>query len=283
MKLRLIFLILSLTILFPAALVPKSFDLAKPDRIITLPPELREISGQVALNADTLACVDDNRGIICLFSLLSLKVTDRIVFSDEKDFEGLTWTGTDFFALKSDGSLFRVPDNGKRRQKGHKIKTGIRAEEFEGLFYDAASGNLLISTKSGTRGMPGYVDGTRFIYGFSIASGKLSGKPYRVFNPEEIRKYARKHGLDPSGQKIEFIPSEIAVDPLSRELFVLSGKESLLYVFSAAGKLKEVNRLNKAVYPQAEGLCFLPDGRLVISSEGIDSPGTLIILRRQVK
>jgi hypothetical protein len=283
MKVPLILLVLSLFILFPAALPSTPYDYGKPDRIITLPPELREISGQVALNADTIACVDDNRGIICLFSLLSLKVTDRIVFSGEKDFEGLAWTGTDFYALKSDGNLFRVPDNGKHRQKGHKIKTGIRADEFEGLFYDAASGNLLISTKSGTKGMPGHVDGTRFIYGFSITSGKLSGRPYRVFNPEEIRKYAKKHDLDPPGQKIEFIPSEIAIDPLSRELFVLSGKESLLYVFSATGKLKEVNRLNKAVYPQAEGLCFLPDGRLVISSEGIDSPGTLIILQRRAK
>ena len=66
----------------------------------------------------------------------------------------------------------------------------------------------------------------------------------------------------------ELAVSEIAVVPGKRELLVLAGGDRLLLRVDFTGQLLGARALDAKDLPQAEGLAFLADGRLLVASEG---------------
>jgi sugar lactone lactonase YvrE len=41
-------------------------------------------------------------------------------------------------------------------------------------------------------------------------------------------------------------------------------------------------RLNRKLFPQPEGICFSPDGKLFISTEGKGQPGKIMLFKPQL-
>ena len=66
----------------------------------------------------------------------------------------------------------------------------------------------------------------------------------------------------------EFKPSGIAVHPISGKIYVLASAGKKLLVLDENGNPKEQYNLNEDQFPQPEGICFTPNGDLIISSEG---------------
>ena len=87
------------------------------------------------------------------------------------------------------------------------------------------------------------------------------------------------------GTKKEKIkPSAAAVNPLTKNLYVLCSVNKLIFIEDAQGKLKDVIELNPKIYKQPEGMTFTPEGDLIISNEvNLEGYATLLLLKNKKK
>jgi len=82
------------------------YDLSKADNYWTLPDILKEISGIVSIDGSSVACVQDEKGIVFIYNFKNNKITSNIKFNDDGDYEDLALVNKTFYILKSDGNLY---------------------------------------------------------------------------------------------------------------------------------------------------------------------------------
>jgi len=70
--------------------------------------------------------------------------------------------------------------------------------------------------------------------------------------------------------------SALGIHPITNRLFVLSGPEQILFVFDMTGKIEYLERLNKELFPQPEGITFLKNGDMLVSNEGRGNLATMV-------
>ena len=79
-------------------------------------------------------------------------------------------------------------------------------------------------------------------------------------------------------------PSAAAVNPITKELYVLCSVNKIIFTQTADGKIKDVIKLNPKIFKQPEGMAFTPDGDLIISNEvATDGYATLLLLKYKKK
>lgn len=258
------------------------YDLSKPDNIFPLPGVLHEISGLTNVDASTIACVQDENGIVFIYDIINNQVKEQYNFHIDGDYEGIALVNRSMFILRSDGVLFEMPDYGSADSKLRTHVTGIPAKNNEGLCYDSDNNRLLIACKSKTGKGPEHKD-KRVIYGFDLSSKKLSDEPAYSFDIPAILAFAKekKVNLHVSDNNvtdpvIRFLPSAIAIHPLSKKLYLLSAADHLLFIFGTNGALEYISPLDPQLFNKAEGITFSGDGDLFVSNEGQDRKPTML-------
>ncbi len=264
------------------------YDFAKPDKSWKLPNKLEEISGLGFIDKNRLACVQDEKGNIYIFNLKTGEVENKIDFGDDGDYEGIEIVNKDAWILKSNGTLYKVKD--------FLIDTDPKVSKFnnelsekndtEGLGYDPINKNLLIACK----GHPFVSDkkGKEFkaIYNFNLETKFLDLKPLLLIEMDTIKYYKDYNTMaqlgvellayfDSSKGDISFQPSGIAVHPITGNLYIIGSTGNLLMVFNRTGVMLAMVKLRSKYFPQAEGICFSPNGTLYISNEGDDGDGKI--------
>lgn len=246
-----------------------------------LPLELREISG-LALTADgrlfahgdedaTVFEIDPRDGRLRKrFRLaptgsepdLGKKGREGMVAGD---FEDIAIVGDRFFLVTSTGVLleFAESEDGQRvPYTAHPTGLGERCE-MEGLASDPAGANLLLLCKES------HVRSERdrvAIYSWSLSDQKLEPAAHIVIPYSAITR---------SSGDGQFNGSALAFMPGGSSLVLVAGPQRLFAEISAAGKAVGGGKLDATSVLQPEGLAFLPDGTLLISSEGGKGPATL--------
>lgn len=259
------------------------YSFKEPQSIIILPDTLREISGVTCIDSLTLGCIQDENGILFIYDLTKREIKNQFAFELDGDYEGLARVNNDMYVLRSDGAVFEINDFQSPNYRTTTHQTQIPAENNEGFCYDKASNRLLIGCK-GKLGKGKDLKDLRAIYGFDLQEKMLSDKPIFEFNVKEIKEYAEKHHLDvPYKEKkkgkepdIKFMISGLCIHPMTKELYILSAADHLLFIYTMNGELKHIEPLNKKLFNKAEGLAFTPDGTLFISNEGQDKHPTLL-------
>ncbi|HNO04868.1 MAG TPA: SdiA-regulated domain-containing protein, partial [Flavobacteriales bacterium] len=71
--------------------------------------------------------------------------------------------------------------------------------------------------------------------------------------------------------------SSVSVHPMTGHYYLLSAVDRTLLVVDRAGKLIALEQLDEELLPKPEGITFLTNGDLVLSSEG--KGGTPVIVR----
>ena len=248
-----------------------SFDFDRPSLSFVLPEELAEISGLGVLPDGRLATVQDEGGTLYVLNRETGTVEARLPFGEPGDYEGVEWIGDKGFVLLSDGTIIELSGSLEDLSVTATHETALkRKNDPEGLGFDAERGRLLIACKED----PGSgldKDDERAIYAFDPESGELDEEPAYTINLKEVE--------DEVSEVANFKPSAIAVHPSSGELYVLSASDRAIVVLNADGTLKLVRELSREIFEQPEGLAFLSDGTLYISSEGQDGPGMLYEFR----
>jgi uncharacterized protein YjiK len=238
-----------------------------------MPKDLKEISGITWMGQDRVGAVDDNAGAIFIFNLASEKVEKQIKFSQSADYEGISYVNGNFFVMLSDGHLYEVNPNGKILEQYTLPLT--TTDNVESLYFDAPNNRLLLAQKDGPEG-----SGVKEIYSFDLAGRKLDKKAvYKIDLADPVVNCGAEEKKGKKGKKknngIEIRPSELAIHPKTREIFIADGPNQRVLVLSPEGTPKYYLGADKKLFPQIEGLMFSPEGDLYISTEGIKEAGKI--------
>lgn len=266
------------------------YNLATPDKLSILPDTLREVSGLTTIDSTTFACIQDENGIIFIYDTKKNKIKRQYKFGLDGDYEGITKVGDTIYVLRSDGVLFEIANYKSNSFKVRSFNTGIPSGNNEGLCYDLDNNRLLIACKGKIGKGPQYKD-KRVIYGFNLQTKKLTSVPVFDFDVQKAKEFALKNKLNlptktrkNKGQTvtepfIKFRPSAICIHPLTKDLFLLSASDHLLFIFNKVGDIKHIKQLNPTVFNKAEGVTFHDNGDMLITNEGQDKKPTILFFK----
>jgi uncharacterized protein YjiK len=263
------------------------YNLNKPSKILIMPDTLKEVSGLTIIDSTTFACIQDENGILFIYDIATNKIKDQIPFHIDGDYEGITKVDSSIFILRSDGTLFEIANYQAIDFNVTSYQTGIPANNNEGLCYDKANNRLLIACK-GKIGKGSAFKDKRVIYGFDLSKKQLSREPIFDFDMQAVKEFAIKNKIDlPSktrkknGQQItepfiKFRTSAICIHPKTKQLFLLSASDYLLFVFNSDGTLMQLEKLNYEIFNKAEGISFFENGDMLITNEGQNKCPTML-------
>ena len=248
------------------------YDLKKPTHRWVLPAGLVEVSGNVWIDKDHLILIEDLHPNLYFVrfdnTTATLEKTIPFIETDKEkvDIEDVTIVGNVVYALWSHGALYKITD-WQNKPTVEKIKTGLsKTNNTEGVCFDPVTKQLLIACKdsSGTG-----EDSAKAVYAFNIEQAQLSEKPFMLLHPRDFRSI--------TGDALSFNPSSIAVHPITHDIYMLTTRDNKgMAIFSHDGILKSYQTIDKEMMEQPEGICFNPQGKLIISSQGKKGdPGNL--------
>jgi hypothetical protein len=253
----------------------RSYALAAPDRTVVLPARLNEVSGVTTISDRELGCVQDEEGAVFVYDLAQQRITRRMPFGPPGDYEDIARAGSRLFVLRSDGFLFEIQGlSGTPPVKVHALR--VPSSDSEGLCHDARHNRLLIAPKT-RLGREKELKDTRAIFAFDLATASLQRDPLLVLSVDAIRAFAGGWNRP----ALRFMPSAVAVHPLTSEIFVISAVDRVLVTFDTAGGVTGYASLDPKRFRQPEGLAFLANGDLVITNEAAGWKPTLLIFKRR--
>jgi uncharacterized protein YjiK len=258
---------------------PAEYNLNRPELALKLPKELKEISGISYYGEDKLLAIQDEHGIVFLISLYSGEILESIPFGKDGDYEGIASDKENIYVLRSDGNIYTLvlgghPDSLKVKSTDTPLNS---SHDTEGICFDRDNESLLIACKEKGEGE---TEELRNIYRYRPKEGRLEEIPAYSIRLSDIRDYLE---LAPESEDLQFFtahmkkksgelfiyPSDIAVHPISGDVYICSARGiNALLVLSPDGKLKCMMHIPEDLLEQPEGICFNPQGDLIISSEG---------------
>jgi hypothetical protein len=272
------------------------YNFAEPTMQLDLPDTLREISGITLIDESTLACVQDENGILFLYDINENGIITQQPFNLDGDYEGIARAGSTIYVLRSDGMLFAIRKYLSGKPEVDSIATNIPVDNNEGLCYDSEHKRLLIACKNKLKNAHDKRN-TRFIYAFDLESRTCSKDPVLTLDLNDLKTFAKAHHIDlpervkknpKTGEEtgipvLKFRPSEIAIHPVTKRLYLLSAVDHALFIFSPEGKPLHIELLDVELFNKAEGIAFLDNGDLLISNEGQAKKPTLLRFNYQSK
>jgi hypothetical protein len=262
------------------------YDLDNPDGTFILPPVLHEISGIAVFDSSSVACVQDENGIIFIYDLSKKTITQNVTFYGNGDYEDIARTAGAFYVLKSNGTLYKISDMNRPLPPEEIHLKGIPHKDIEGLCFDSKNERLLIAPKD-KADKDSEAEVKQGIYGYDLKTGELIKDPLIEFKLPAIKEFAarvlepveyNKKG-EPKKPDIRFSPSAIAIHPVTGRLYLLSADDHMLFVFSLQGKIEFIVRLKPEIYNMAEGITFFQNGDMLISNEGQNGNASLLRFR----
>ncbi len=244
-----------------------TYDFTQPTLEIRLPRMLREISALSMDEFGRLLAVQDETGFLFTIDPSTGEIIKRERFESSGDYEGVERVGDRVLVLRSSGHLYTVSAANPKRKTTSRQKLKLPGDcDAEALGYDDVEEILLVGCKSGdgVRGRRG-----RSIFAFDRSGGSLSEEPYLFIDDDLL---AQACG-DCSKRSRAFNPSAIAIQPTTRELYILSATNELLLIYSSESS--KLIKLKLDRLPQPEGLTFDRNGVLYIASEGQSKKATL--------
>jgi uncharacterized protein YjiK len=233
----------------------KPYEIDKPNFQQNLSKNLKEISGISYFAENQIICINDEVGNLFIYDYEKEEIIDTLEFEADGDYEDVVFLDGISHVLRSDGQISVFETNAKNTTKYDCSNNEV--EEFEGLGYDPKSNSLLLAAKE--------MKGEKAIFQFDLKN-KILTKKFSI-SKDDIKKNG-KHGK-------EFKPSGIAVHPISGEIYVLASAGKKLLVLDENGNVKQQYNLDDDQFPQPEGICFTPNGDLIIASEGKNGKATI--------
>jgi uncharacterized protein YjiK len=255
------------------------YNLSQPDHTIELAPNLDEISGlSLAFQETKLAAVNDEQGIIFLLNPENGSQDMSVEFHKPGDYEGIEVVGETAYVVKSSGTVYEVRNFATEGMEMTKHNDWLEKEnDVEGLGYEPQTESLLLACKS-KAGEGEEFAASRAIYRFDLQTNTVDSIPAYVIRLADIRQYLDTHPslsaweklsefFDPAAEDLTFAPSGLALQPSTGNLYILSSVGKLLLILDPAGEILHLEKLDKKIHRQPEGICFAADGTLYISNE----------------
>jgi uncharacterized protein YjiK len=236
-----------------------------------MPPQLREISGLVLTSRGTVLTHDDNAGRVYELDPKTgiLLKGFSLIGNQKEDFEAITIAGDDIYLMASDGKLFRFREGADGQQVTFILfDPGLKnACEFEGLAYQSDSTRLLMVCKR-VHDTPNARE--LRIYRLPLPLNRSTITAVKIPIDDVIG----------SNQWKDFRPSDIAIDPTTRNYVVIAAHEKGLAVLTPDGEVVRSEPL-PGDHRQAEGVAVTRDSLLIISDEANVLPAQVTLYRWQ--
>ncbi|HYC32706.1 MAG TPA: hypothetical protein VEB59_10500, partial [Gemmatimonadales bacterium] len=181
------------------------------------------------------------------------------------DFEDIAVAGDRFYLVTSNGVLLQFKEGADGASVPYEAFTTPLADvcEVEGLAHDPAKASLLVLCKT----MEEKSEREQVaVYDWSLDRRSLSERPRFSIPWSELTSL--------TGDK-EFNGSAITVRPGGGSLFLIAGPQRLFAETAPDGKPVRGGAFAKETQPQPESVAFLPDGTLLVASEGGKGVATL--------
>jgi uncharacterized protein YjiK len=234
-----------------------------------MPAILLEISGLSYMGKDQFACIQDEAGVIFIYDTSTGKIDRSITFGAAGDYEGIALVNKTAYVVRSDGKIFEVNNIDTTSPHIREYQTSLTAHNnVEGLTYDSKHNRLLLAIKGAETSASDY----KGIYAFDLNTKKLAVEPlFKLSLTDPALAGTKSKKLNNALQ-----PSEIAVNPITGDIYLAEAVNPQLFILDATGKIKARHKLNGNVFTQPEGLAFSPDGELYISNEGKEGSGNIL-------
>jgi len=248
-----------------------SYNLMHPDKVMKLPHELEEISGLSYFKDSIVVAVQDELGKLYFYDYNREKLLDDFSFGNDGDYEGVELVGKKIYIVNSGGNIKVMDVNNKDVIS---IKTKLRTKnDVEGLTYDAKSHRLILACK-GSPSLNKQDQKGRSFYAYDLVDQHMDDKPLFNITNKKITSFLSAQHYD---KKVtEFRPSGIAIHPITRHIYVLAHAGKWLLKLNESYEIIGVSSLKNKIFRQPEGICFTPQGDLLISNEGQGNRGTLL-------
>ena len=239
---------------------PPGYDINKPEKI-RVRDILDEISGIVYdKKNNAIMAIDDELGKLFSIDLANTSSYKISKFGSNGDYEDLAYTGSDWYVLKSNGDIYLTKNIFTDSSSSEKFSHTEKGNEFEGLYFDKASNCLWLLCKSCKKD-----DNKKAVslYAFDIATKQFKPEPVWQIDVKQIKEKL-------SVKDLSFKPSAIAMHPLQKHLYILSGVNKMLVIADSSGNVQAAYKLNPSNFRQAEGITFSENGDMYISNEATD-------------
>lgn len=238
------------------------YDFSNPE-IFDLSDDLHEVSGISPSGDDTtLLAINDERGSLFRIDLRG-KILSEKIFRKGGDYEDLVVVDSSVYVLTSNGNLHFIPDwrADSLHSKASKsaFKDGL---EFESLALDPVTHRLLMLVKDG-EGRQGKAP----VYAFDLKGKNFIPEPVMLVDPKTIRQMTVK------GKSLR--ASAMSRNPVTGHWYAVTAIQHMLLVFDTNGNGLYALKLPKKKFPQPEGLCFMPNGDLFMTTEGLSKSAKL--------
>ena len=251
------------------ATVDANSDKAMPLAMWIMPAQLREISGLALTSRGTVLTHDDNSGrvseidpktgiLIKSFSLLG---------NQKEDFEAIAIAGNDIYLMASDGKLFRFREGADGQQVQFMLfDTGLRKQcEFESLAYEADSTRLVMACK---RILDKQAPKDLVIYRLPLPLNRATFTVLHVPLQQVVGSNKWKN----------FRPSDMTIDPFTRNYVIIASREKGLLVLTPDGDVMRSEPL-PGDHRQPEGVAITKDSILLISDEANVKPAAITLYK----
>lgn len=237
------------------------YDFAQP-KIINLPQSLDEISGIAYYAKDTsVFAIIDEDGLLFRIPLNRPDIVKEWRFDKQRDYEDIIYKDSIFYVMVSNGDLDKIPFTGDKIavDKIDFPNASKKVNEFETLYLTGDGNRIVMLCKQ-------CQDDKKA----SISSYYFNDSAKQFLNFEKIESARLFEKLASKNEKIK--PSAAAVNPITKELYVLCSGNKIIFIKDSQGKIKDVAKLKPIIYKQPKGKSFTPDAELIISNE-VNSEG----------
>ncbi len=249
------------------------YDVYSYEKYYKLPGRLEEISGLAYWKENILLCVEDENGRLYLYDHVKEEIIQEITFGKKGDYEGVTQSDDIAYVIRSTGKLFYF----KIEDEPDVTKVDLpfnSSNDLEGITKGHKNDDFYIACKQNPDILENGIEG-RAVYSYNVKKDKLKAKPYIHLTTESFKEEIRKAGLNPS-KHMPFMPSGIAIHPVSEDVFLISSVGKLLIVLNKSGSIVSMAPLKRSLFRQPEGICFDNEGNMFISSEGRGKKGYIL-------
>ena len=242
------------------------YDLSAPETF-ELADDLHEVSGiSPAGDGTSLLAINDERGSLFRIDLQG-KILFEKTFRKGGDYEDLVVIDSSVYVLTSNGNLHFISnwhaDSIRSTPFKAEFKDGL---EFESLALDPVNRRLLMLVKDGESRK-----GKAPVYAFDLVRKAFIAEPVMLVDPKAIK------GMTVKGKSLR--ASAMSRNPISGHWYAVTSIQKMLLVFDNEGNGMYAWRLPKKKFPQPEGLCFMPNGDMYMTTEGMSKAAQLYRFR----
>ena len=262
-----------------------TYSINEPLRTLELSPELIEVSGLTfSPNSEHICAINDEEGIIYFLNKKTGQIERTVKFNGQGDYEGIETVGEKIYIIKSTGTIFEVSDLEKAPVSSKKSKYILKKpNDSEGFAFDEKNNRLLVACKSApclhSHCTLDACNSKRAIYALDLITNKFLPDPIFKIDLVELQNFIKNNKTGEEKTKlakfiklkdniIPFHPSALAIHPMTNDIYILSSKGKTMMVLDSTGKIIGMEKLDKKIHTQPEGIVFDKDGTMYISNEG---------------